>query len=109
MNKPAVAPELAVVDAEAKPSITVQMNLQEAEALRAWLLKAQVDGKPSLEAPLVSGVLARLGRTVDDVLAVKNIRRALEQAGIPAADLPDIKVLELGRRISQAASPNARD
>ncbi|TMK24654.1 MAG: hypothetical protein E6G62_07615, partial [Actinobacteria bacterium] len=47
------------------PMLTIDVCLSEAEALRTWLLKPGADGSTSLDDPLVSRVLAKLGQTVD--------------------------------------------
>jgi hypothetical protein len=91
-----------------EPSITIDLQLPEAEALRAWLLKASVDGSTSLDDPLISATLTKLGRAVDVVQATENVRRELEQAGLNVGQLSDEEVRELGRRISDAAGPAMR-
>jgi hypothetical protein len=90
------------------PVITLDLSLQEAEALRAWLLKAGVDGSTSLDDPLVNVTLTKLGRAVDVVQATENVRRELEQAGVNVGQLTDDQVRDLGRRISEAAAPAFR-
>lgn len=91
-----------------EPIITLELVLQEAEALRAWLLKAAVEGSTSLDDPLVSATLTKLGRAVDLVQATENVRYELEQAGLNVAQLSDEEVRDLGRRISDAAGPAMR-
>jgi hypothetical protein len=97
------APELAV-----DHQIRLELGLEEAEALRTWLLKASADGATSLDDPVVAGVLGQLGRAVDGVRAVVNVRLELEQAGLQVAHLSDDQVRELGRRVSEAALPGVR-
>ena len=92
----------------AEPRLTLDLGLKEAEALRAWLLKASADGVTSLDDPLVGAVLGQLGRAVDAVRAVVNVRLELRQAGADVAHLSDDQVRELGRRISDAALPGIR-
>jgi hypothetical protein len=91
-----------------EPIITVELSLTEAQALRAWLLKPTKDGATSLEDPLVSHVLSNLARAVDNVQAVVNVRRELEQAGLDVAHLSDEQVRELGRKVSEATVPGVR-
>jgi len=91
-----------------EPQLVLELELQEAEALRAWLLRATADGVTSLDDPLVNGVLAKLGRAVDAVHATVNVRRELEEAGLSVEHLSDEQVRELGRRISEAALPAIR-
>lgn len=89
-------------------TLMVELGMSEAEALRAWLLKATAEGVTSLDDPLVNSALAKLGRAVDSVHATVNVRRELEQAGLPVAHLSDDQVRELGRRVSDAALPGIR-
>lgn len=88
--------------------LVLELELPEAEALRAWLLKATAEGVTSLDDPLVNSALARLGRAVDSVHATVNVRRELEEAGLEVAHLTDDQVRELGRRVSEAAMPGIR-
>jgi hypothetical protein len=97
-----------LADLDAEPRISLDLGLQEAEALRAWLLKASADGATSLDDPLLGGVLGHLGRAVDAVRAVANVRVELRQAGLDVAHLSDDQVRELGRRVSEAALPGIR-
>jgi hypothetical protein len=94
------------LDSELK--VALELDLKEAEALRAWLLKASVDGASCLDEPVVNGTLARLSRAVDEIHATMNVRRELEQAGLDIAHLSDEQVRELGRRIYKAAAPGIR-
>lgn len=91
-----------------EPRVTLELGLNEADALRTWLLKASADGATSLDDPLVNGVLAKLGRAVDAMQAVLNIRRELQEAGLEVAHLSDDQVRDLGRRVSEAALPGIR-
>ena len=91
-----------------EPMLTIDVSLSEAEALRTWLLKPGADGSTSLEDPLVSRVLAKLGQTVDAAHATVNVRRELQQAGLPVDHLSDEQVRDLGRRVSEVALRGAR-
>lgn len=95
-------------DFGAEPPLALELELHEAEALRAWLLKATADGVTSLDDPLVNSALAKLARAVDSVHATVNVRRELEEAGLNVAHLSDDQVRELGRRVSEAALPGIR-
>lgn len=95
-------------DFDAGTTLALELELQEAEALRAWLLKATAEGVTSLDDPLVNGALAKLGRAVDAIHATVNVRHELEQAGLAVAHLTDEQVRELGRRVSEAALPGIR-
>ena len=83
-----------------EPRIELALNLLEAEALRAWLLKPAADGTTSLEDPLVSRVLSRLGLEVDGARSAINVRRELIQAGVGVDHLSDEQIRELGSRIA---------
>jgi hypothetical protein len=91
-----------------EPALTIELALSEAEALRTWLLKPAQDGSTSLDDPLVSHTLTKLATAVDAVLATVNIRRELEQSGLPVDHLSDEQVCELGRRVAHAATPGIR-
>ncbi len=83
-----------------EPAIDLELALPEAEALRAWLLKPAADGATSLEDPLVSRVLSRLGLEVDGARSAINVRRELVQAGVSVDHLSDEQIRELGSRIA---------
>ena len=93
---------------DSEPTLALELDLHEAEALRAWLLKATAEGVTSLDDPLVNSALAKLGRAVDSVHATVNVRRELEQAGLEVTHLSDDQVRDLGRRVSEAALPGIR-
>lgn len=90
------------------PAIGLELELNEAEALRAWLLKASAEGATSLEDPLVSRVLAKLGVEVDGVRSAVNVRRELVEAGFSVNHLSDDQLRELGTRIADATAPGIR-
>jgi hypothetical protein len=90
-------------------TLTLDLALSEAEALRAWLLKPAKDGTTSLDDPLVSHTLAKLGAAIDTVLSTVNVRHELQQAGLAVEHLTDVQVSELGRRVVQAATPGIRN
>ncbi|HEX3511425.1 MAG TPA: hypothetical protein VHT27_10045 [Solirubrobacteraceae bacterium] len=91
-----------------EPVLTFDLRFSEADALRAWLLKPAHDGSTSLDDPLVSRVLAELGRAVDAVRATWNVRSELSQAGLSVDHLSDDEVRELARRVADAALPGIR-
>jgi hypothetical protein len=93
---------------DAEHSITLELALSEAQALRSWLMKPTKDGANSLEDPLVSRVLANLARAVDSVQAAVNVRHELAQAGLDVEHLSDDQVRELGRKVTEAALPGIR-
>jgi hypothetical protein len=96
------------VDGQSEPKVILDLGLSEADALRGWLLRATVDGVSSVDTPVVSGALAKLGRSVDTVQASVNVRIEFEQVGLSIAHWSDEQVLELARRVSEAARPVIR-
>ena|ERR1700733_289521 len=88
-----------------EPRLVLDLDLSEAQALRAWLLETEVNGLSALDTPVVSNALTKLGRAVDTAQATINIRREFQQAGVNLAHWSDEQVLELGRRIAEAARP----
>ncbi len=88
--------------------IVLELELNEAEGLRTWLLKASADGATSLDDPLVSRVLAKLAVEVDGVRSAVNVRRELVEAGFSVNHLSDDQLRELGSRIAEATAPGAR-
>jgi hypothetical protein len=108
-TNPMVEPANAPVDQlDEEPTISLDLDLSESEALRAWLLKPAKDGTTSLDDPLVSRALTKLGRELDAVLATVNVRHELEEAGLALDHLSDEQVRELGRRVAEAARPGMR-
>src|SRR5947209_3902145 len=91
--------------ADSDSRVALVLALDEAEALRAWLLKATANGASSLDEPLVNSVLTALGRRLDEIHAAANVRRELEEAGLDVAHLSDEQVRELAQRIADAARP----
>jgi hypothetical protein len=97
-----------VGDVAYEPTLALELALSEAEALRTWLLHSTRDGATSLDDPLVSRALTKLGTVIDTVLAAVNVRHELLQAGLGVEHLTDEQVCELGRRVAQAAAPGIR-
>jgi hypothetical protein len=95
-------------DAEAiaviERSIELELSLEEANALRAWLLKPAADGSTALDDTLVNAALKKLSGAIDKIEAVGEIRRQLEEAGFDTAGMEDDQVADLGRKIGQASS-----
>lgn len=97
-----------VAELDPETRLTLDMGLDEGEALRAWLLKASAEGATSLDDPAVNGVLAKLASALDAAHAAVNVRRELAQAGLNVTHLSDDEVRELGRRVSEASLPGVR-
>ena len=107
-NEPAAQESTPSADHDHEPIVALELSLSEAEALRSWLLKPAHDGTTSLDDPLVSRTLSKLGLAVDTLLATVNVRRELELAGLEVAQLSDEQVCDLGRRVAEAATPGMR-
>jgi hypothetical protein len=88
-----------------EPRLILELDLSEAQALRAWVLETEVNGLSAQDTPVVSTALSWLSRAVDTAQATINIRREFHQAGVNLAHWSDEQVLELGRRIAQAVQP----
>ncbi|HEY7633760.1 MAG TPA: hypothetical protein VH817_23880 [Thermoleophilaceae bacterium] len=94
--------------AVAEHMIVLELSLDEANALRAWLLKPAADGSTALDEALVNTSLKKLAGSIDKIEAVSNIRRELEEAGFDTTGMEDEQLVELGRKIGQASSRSLR-
>jgi hypothetical protein len=84
-------------------TITLTFSFVEAEALNRWLLRPAQDGALAADDAAVLPALMKIRTAVEHTQAIVDVRRELEQAGIPTQHLSDQQVAQLGRRISQAA------
>ena len=82
--------------------IILELSLEEAQALKAWLLKAGSDGALALDDRQLKPTLVQLDTALDYVEGVITVRRELEQAGFHTDSMSDEEVAELGRRIGDA-------
>ncbi|HEX6458172.1 MAG TPA: hypothetical protein VF032_04575 [Thermoleophilaceae bacterium] len=89
-------------------TIVLDLSLDEANALRAWLLKPAADGTTALDDSLVNASLKKLSGAIDRIEAVSDIRRELEEAGFDTTGMDDDQVAQLGRKIGQASSRGLR-
>jgi hypothetical protein len=94
--------------AVAERSIVLELSVEEASALRAWLLKPAADGSTALDDALVNASLKKLSSQIDKIEAVGEVRRELEEAGFDTAGMDDESVGELGRKIGQVSSRGLR-
>jgi hypothetical protein len=94
--------------AVAEHTIELDLSLDEANALRAWLLKPAADGSTALDDSLVNATLKKLAGAIDKIEAVGEIRRELEDAGFDTNGMDDDQMAELGRRIGHASSRGLR-
>jgi hypothetical protein len=84
-------------------TVPLELDLAEASALRAWLLKPAGDGSTALDDAFVNAALKKLSSALDRVEAVAGVRRELEEAGFATAGMTDEEVAELGRKIGQVS------
>jgi ketosteroid isomerase-like protein len=84
-------------------SLTLTFSFEEAEALNRWMLKPSQDGGLAADDPAVRPGLMKIRTAVEHAQAIADVRRELEQAGVPTQHLSDQQVAQLSRRISQAA------
>jgi ketosteroid isomerase-like protein len=101
--KPASQAPAAAPAAGTAHSITLTFSFEEAEALNRWLLKPSQEGGLAADDAAVRPGLMKIRSAVEHAQAISDVRRELEQAGIPTQHLTDQQVAQLGRRISQAA------
>lgn len=100
----ATVPESEAVDAQTL--IQLDLELDEADALHQWLLKATSDGAAALDDPLVSCALKKLSRSLDYIHTVATVRDELEQSGFDTQGMSDENVADLARRIREANRPH---
>jgi hypothetical protein len=94
--------------AVAERTIVLELSVEEASALRAWLLKPAADGSTALDDALVNASLKKLSSQIDKIEAVGEVRRELEEAGFDTGGMDDESVGELGRKIGQVSSRGLR-
>jgi hypothetical protein len=94
--------------AVAEHTIELDLSLDEANALRTWLLKPAADGSTALDDSLVNATLKKRAGAIDKIEAVGEIRRELEDAGFDTNGMDDDQMAELGRRIGHASSRGLR-
>jgi hypothetical protein len=87
---------------EAHSTVTLELTLDEGEALKAWLLKPAADGSAAIDDENAKSVMVKLGSQLDYVSGVSRVREELEQAGFATGSLSDDRVAELGRRIAES-------
>ena len=86
----------------AEQSVSVELTLAEAEAVKSWLLKPSADGSAAIDDENAKSVMVKLGAKLDYIQGVQRVRDELEQAGFPTAQLSDDDVADLGRRIAES-------
>ena len=81
-------------------TLELELTLDEAEALKAWLLKPAADGSAAIDDPGAKSVMVQLGAKLDFVSGVSQVRDELEEAGFETDSLSDDQIADLGRRIA---------
>ena len=89
-------------DATPGDSLTMELSVAQAQALRTWLLKPAADGSSTMDDEVLKPVITQLCHELDYREGVHAIRQELEQAGLATAQLSDEQVAVLGRKISEA-------
>jgi hypothetical protein len=83
-------------------TVTLELSLAEAEAVKSWLLKPAADGSAAIDDENTKSVMVKLGAKLDFIEGVARVRSELEGAGFPTDALTDEQVAELGRRIAES-------
>ena len=81
-------------------TLDLELTLDEAEALKAWLLKPAADGSAAIDDKHAKSVMVQLGQKLDYISGVNQVRDELEDAGFDTDGLSDEQIAELGRRIA---------
>lgn len=89
-------------EAPADSSITMQLSVAQAQALRGWLVKPAADGSSTMDDEVLKPVVDKLAHELDYREGVAAVRQELEHAGLQTAPLSDEQVAVLARRISEA-------
>jgi hypothetical protein len=89
-------------DATPGDSLTMELSVAQAQALRTWLLKPAADGSSTMDDEVLKPVITQLCHELDFRDGVHAVRLELEQAGLATANLSDEQVAVLGRKISDA-------
>ena len=83
-------------------TVTLELSLAEAEAVKSWLLKPAADGSAAIDDENTKSVMVKLGAKLDFIEGVARVREELEAAGFPTDTLTDAQVADLGRRIAES-------
>ena len=86
----------------ADQTVTLELSLAEAEAVKSWLLKPAADGSAAIDDEHAKSVMVKLRAKLDFIEGVARVRDELEQAGFPTENLSDEQVADLGRRIAES-------
>ena len=81
-------------------TLTLELTLDEGEALKAWLLKPAADGSAAIDDANTKSAMVKLGSKLDYVSGVTQVREELEEAGLETDTLSDEQIADLGRRIA---------
>ena len=87
---------------EEEHTVRLELSLEQARALKAWLLKPAGDGTTALDDENIKPTLLKIGSALDYVDGVSTVRNELEQVGLSTDGLTDEQIAALGRRISGA-------
>ena len=68
-------------------TLTLELSLDEGEALKAWLLKPAADGSAAIDDEHAKSVMVKLGSKLDYVSGVNQVRDELEALRILAEEM----------------------
>lgn len=83
-------------------SVSLELTLAEAEAVKAWLLKPSADGSAAIDDENAKSAMVKLGAQLDYIQGVQRVRDELEHAGFATEQMSDDEVADLGRRIAES-------
>lgn len=83
-------------------ALTLELTLDEALAVKSFLLKPAADGSAAIDDEHAKSVMVKLGAKLDFFEGVAKVREELEQAGFATGNLSDEQVANLGRRIADS-------
>jgi hypothetical protein len=83
-------------------TVTLELSLAEAEAVKSWLLKPAADGSAAIDDANANSAMVKLCAKLDFIEGVARVRSELEAAGFATDTLTDEQVADLGRRIAES-------
>ena len=89
-------------ESPADSCLVLELSVEQAQALRTWLLKPAADGSTTMDDEALKPVMVKLVSELDFREGVAHVRQELEQAGLATAALTDEQVANLSRKIAEA-------
>ena len=91
----------------ADQSVSVELTLAEAEAVKSWLLKPSADGSAAIDDENAKSVMVKLGAKLDYIQGVQRVRDELEQAGFPTEQMSDGRPFTISKRYTWSTHEKA--